>query len=286
MLTTLAQEAPMSDAPTPPHHPHTADPAGPRRQESDAIRSATQPLRRGLWILTAAWLATVAFTVPRLTPSDPPIQQVIRVERLEIVEPDGTLSLVLANSQRPAVATLDGKPIMANQAAERRYPTMIFFDGQGDEVGGMLFQTGGTPDAPNASRQLTLDGWKQDQTVVLLHHQNQRGSQSGLSVSDRPKRHMFDNMADLGLQPGAARSQFEAALMALPEETRQQRMGELFGVTRLFVGSNWNDVAVLQLNDGRGRPRMIIGVPADGAPFIRMLDENGRVTMELPERPR
>jgi hypothetical protein len=274
----------MSDAPTPPQNVYAAAPVDPRHPDSDTVRTATQPLRRGLWILTACWLATVAFTVPRLGPSDPPIQQVIRVERLEIVEPDGTLALVLANSQRPAVATLDGRPIMANQEAERRYPTMIFFDGRGDEVGGMLFQTGGTPDAPNASRQLTLDGWKQDQTVVLLHHQSQRGSQSGLSVSDRPRRHMFDNMAELGLQPGAARSQFEAALMALPEETRQQRMGELFGVNRLFVGSNWNDVAVLQLNDGRGRARILIGVPADGAPFIRMLDENGRVTMELPAR--
>jgi hypothetical protein len=227
----------------------------------------------------------VAFAVPRLSPADSPIQQVIRVERLEIVEPDGTLALVLANSQRPAVATLDGQVIMANQEAERRYPTMIFFDGKGDEVGGMLFTTGGTPEAPTASRQLTLDGWKQDQTVVLLHHQSARGSQSGLSVHDRPARHMFDNMADLGLQPGASRPQFEQALMALPEAERQQRMAELFGVHRLFIGSNWQDVAVLQLNDGKGRPRIILGVPEDGEPFIRMLDENGQVVMTLPARP-
>jgi hypothetical protein len=139
------------------------------RTHPDAIRAATQPLRRGLLALGVAWLATVAFVVPRLGPAEPAIQQVIRAERVEIVEPDGTLAFVLANSQRPEPATIDGQVIMTGQEAERRTPSFIFFDGKGDEVGGMLFRTG--PGDGVASRHLSLDGWKQDQTVVLAHYQ-------------------------------------------------------------------------------------------------------------------
>jgi hypothetical protein len=127
--------------------------------QAAAIASATTPLRRGLWALGALWLATVAFTLPRLGPVEPPIQEVIRVERLEIVEPDGTLAFVLANSHRPAPATLDGRVIMAGQEAERRTPSFIFFDGRGDEVGGMTFSTGAPGGGPVASRHISLDGW-------------------------------------------------------------------------------------------------------------------------------
>ncbi len=45
---------------------------------------------------------------------------VLRAQRLEIVEPDGSLAMVLANSQRPAVATIDGQVLMAGQEEERR----------------------------------------------------------------------------------------------------------------------------------------------------------------------
>jgi hypothetical protein len=249
----------------------------------DPIQAATRPLRRGLWGLGFAWLATVAFVAPRLGAAGPPIQQVIRVERLEIVEPDGTLAFVLANSTRPAPATIDGQIIMAGQEEERRTPSFIFFDGKGDEVGGMLFSTG-PGEAPSATRHLSLDGYKQDQTVVLSHNQNARGASSGLHVSDRPvDRTMFEAMAELGLQPGATRQEFQAAIMALPEEGRQARLRELFGVQRLFVGSNWGNDAVLQLNDGAGRPRILIAVPEDGAPYIRVLDERGTVVLELPQ---
>jgi hypothetical protein len=249
----------------------------------DAIRAATRPLRHGLWALGAAWLATVAFMAPRLGAAEPPIQPVIRVERLEIVEPDGTLAFVLANSHRPAPATIDGQVIMSGQEAERRNPSFIFFDGKGDEVGGMMFSTG--PGDGVATRHLSLDGWKQDQTVVLAHYQNARGASSGLSVSDRPQdRSLLEAMAEIGLEPGASRLEFQAAIARLPAESRDARLRELFGVQRAFVGSNWSDDAVLQLNDGAGRARIIIAVPEDGAPYIRVLDAAGAVVLELPER--
>ena len=58
--------------------------------------------------LALTWLATVAWGALR-TPSIP---QVLSVERLQIVEADGTPALVMANSQRPSPATIDGLVLM------------------------------------------------------------------------------------------------------------------------------------------------------------------------------
>src|SRR5262245_6008894 len=83
-----------------------------------------------IWIVSATWIAI------RMSSVSP----VLSVERLEIVEPDGKPAFVLANSQRPIAATIDGQPTMAGQEEERKgIPSIIFFDGKGDEVGGMLF---------------------------------------------------------------------------------------------------------------------------------------------------
>lgn len=241
-------------------------------------------VRRLQWmvaLLALLWMATVAWLVMERnsTPA------VLAVERLEIVEPDGKPALVLANSQRPIAATLDGRQIMEGQEEERRgVPSIIFFDGKGDEVGGMLFGLVEGENGFQAVRHLSLDGYKQDQTVVLAHYENPEGSQSGLIVSDRPKMHMFDAYAELGLEPGATREQTRAAIMQLPEETRAARLRELFGTNRAFLGSSYEDNAMLVLRDGEGRRRIVIEAPKQGEASISVLDENGETVLRLPEK--
>jgi hypothetical protein len=245
----------------------------------------TRRLQRAVLLLALGWAVTLGWIVLQGSASPHAgVAEVLRAERLEIVEPDGQLAFVLTNSHRPAPATIDGQVIMEGQEEERRTPSFIFFDGKGDEVGGMLFRTGDGQDGPSATRHLSLDGYKQDQTVVLAHYQDPGGSLSGLLVSDRPHDlSILDAMAELGLEPGAGRQELQAAVMALPEEGRDARLRELFGVSRLFVGSSREGDAALTLRDGQGRLRLAIGVPEEGAPYIRVLDEAGEVVWELPE---
>lgn len=249
----------------------------------DELPNALRRMRTLQWmvaLLALLWAATVAWMILRQdsTPA------VLSVERLEIVEPDGQPALVLANSQRPIAATLDGKLIMEGQEAERKgVPSIIFFDGKGDEVGGMLFgSVQGEDGGFQAVRHLSLDGYKQDQTVVLAHYQNPQGAQSGLIISDRPNMHMFEAMKELGLEPGASRAEMAAAIEALPEESRAQRLRELFGTNRAFFGSSEED-ALLILRDGDGRRRVVIEAPKEGEASIVILDENGEPVLRLPE---
>ena len=246
----------------------------------DALRAELARLRRTVVLLGVALAACTIWLALRT----PPLPPVLSAERLNIVEPDGKFAFVLANSQRPQGGTIDGKVLMQGQEEERRgVPSIIFFDGKGDEVGGLLAGVQTTPDGYSATRHLSLDGYKQDQTVVLAHYQSPSGSTAGLRIGDRPQDlSILDALAQLGLEPGASRADMQAAIQALPEDARAARLRELFGVSRLFLGSDQDRNASLVMRDGNGRARILIAVPADGEPSIRILDADGKEVIKLP----
>ena len=232
---------------------------------------------RVLWIAVIALAVLNGFSLLR----PPRIPEEISVERLNIVEPDGNLAFALANSQRPTAATIDGQVIMRGQEEERRLPSMTFFDGKGDEVGGMMMGVRETADGYSAVRHLSLDAYKHDQTIQLVHAQDPGGSQSALIISDRPGDISLPEVFDrLGLQLGATREQLSAAIGNLPEDERAG-LRQLFGGTRLFLGVSREGDAELVLLDGEGRPRIRLVAPEEGEPSIQVLNERGEVLSSL-----
>ena len=228
-------------------------------------------------ILAVALAGVVIWIAATSTPA------VLTAERLEIVEPNGSFAIVLANSERPTVGTINGEVVMEGQEEERRgIPSITFFDGKGDEVGGMAFGVKETADGFQAVRHLSLDAHNQDQAVVLMHYQAPDGSTSGLSVTERPALSLPDALAELGLSAGASREQIQAAVAEIPENVRGTRLRELFGTPRAFVGSTPAGEVGLTLRDGEGRPRVVIEAPREGSPAIRILDDEGAEVLRLP----
>src|SRR5262245_50172581 len=64
----------------------------------------------------------------------------IDVERINIVEKDGKLRMVISNRERQHPGVVDGK-IMPRPNG--RPPGMIFFNHRGDEAGGLIFDENG-----------------------------------------------------------------------------------------------------------------------------------------------
>ncbi len=249
--------------------------------EISRLRGQMRQMRLMTGLLGLALVAVVASGAIRPFATT----DVLRAERLEIVEPDGTLAFVLANSAHPQAATMDGVQLLEGQEEERRMPSFTFFDGKGDEVGGMAFRNEVSENGYSAMRHLSLDGFKQDQTVVLHHYQDPRGTRAGLSISDRPEGSLAEGLRSLGIDLPASRADLEAAVMTLPEEERQARLTEIFGgAPRAFVGRALDRSSTLVLSDGQGRPRIVLGVPYEGEPFIRILDEDGNPLVNWPER--
>src|SRR4051812_46978325 len=92
----------------------------------------------------------------------------ITVERINVVEKDGTLRMVIANRDRSPSPMEYGKPF--GQGAGDR-PGIIFFNDEGTENGGLIF-SGHTKDGKvESTGSLTFDQYNIDQALALQFSQ-------------------------------------------------------------------------------------------------------------------
>jgi hypothetical protein len=196
----------------------------------------------------------------------------IDIERINVVEKDGKLKLVISNAARQHPGVVDGKPIPRDQG---RAAGLLFFNERGDEVGGLTF-TGNTGEGQFGS--LTFDKFRGDQTVAFQHLEGTDGNYfAGLTVND-------ENITT------PERTAKLEAIKKLPDEAAQRAArvemrdkGE-FLVNRLAIGKGRNKSAFISLSDSKGKERIQISVAADGTPKIQFLDDKGRVVYSLPEK--
>lgn len=196
----------------------------------------------------------------------------ITVERINVVEPDGTLRLVISNRQRMHPGVIDGVTIDRT----RQEAGLIFFNDAGDEMGGLTY-AGRSKNAPTAAEGgIMFDQLHQDQTIGFEYSENEGRRSAGFSVWDRSDRQLGDIIRKLNeakrLPDAAARSAAEA----------QARADMPPGPRRVYVGKNRQRAATVSLADGNGKPRLTLTVDADGNPRIELLDENGKVTNRWP----
>lgn len=202
--------------------------------------------------------------------ADVPYFEEITVERINVVEPDGTRKLVIASSARQTEGTIGGVEV----PLERTRPAgLIFFNDFGDEVGGLIF--GG--DRTSGGQSLTFDQAGQDQVIQLLNQEwtdaeGRRQRNTGINLMDRPTdRTILDLINLVG----------EVEAIEDPEE-RERALAELerdgaFGAPRMFFGRTAAGQAAIALRDGRGKTRLRLVVEEDGTAVIEFLDTDGNV---------
>jgi hypothetical protein len=212
-------------------------------------------------------LVSAAFTQPPTTRTR---FEEIDVERINIVEADGSVRLVLSNAERQTPGVIDGRQLPARP----RPAGMIFFNEEGDEVGGLVFNGRRRNGSASALGLLTFDQWKQDQTVVLQYSEGTGGRQAGLAIFDRPESPLTV-LLDLVLRREAAsedeRAEIDDEIAALQAQAPR----------RMFVGKDREERSILALADGQGRQRLVLAVDRDGVARIQFFDESGNVVREV-----
>src|SRR5712692_11552881 len=99
----------------------------------------------------------------------------IDVERINIVEKDGKLRMVISNEARQHPGIVDGKII---ERKGQRPPGMIFFNHLGDEMGGLIFGDNG---GNGHFGSLTFDKVRNDQVIGFRDLESDNGTyQTGL----------------------------------------------------------------------------------------------------------
>jgi hypothetical protein len=196
----------------------------------------------------------------------------IEVERINIVEADGTLRMVLANGTRQADAVIDGRVLVTGR---NRPAGMIFFDRQGNEVGGLIFGATVRGNMPAASGSLTFDQYKQDQTVALQYVEENGKRRAGLAVIDRPETSLAVVAELFGERESASTDGEREAV-----QRQIDALGQL-STQRMYVGKNTDGAATLVLSDGQGNQRLVLSVDESGSAKIQFLDASGTVVREL-----
>lgn len=203
----------------------------------------------------------------------------IDVQRINIVGPDGKNQLVISNRQEIPEAIIDGKTFQSHGRHDGA--GLIFYNSEGDEDGGLAFESKKTADGYAAGGDLMFDQYKQDQIVGIEYGDENGKRKAGLHVWDRPDLDLAQEVEHLqSVQNMPAGPQKDAAMKQLQD---QQKSGAL-GATRVFVGRMPDKTASVLLYDSRGTPRLAMKVAADGQAEIDFLDQNGNVTRRLGEK--
>jgi hypothetical protein len=197
----------------------------------------------------------------------------IDVERINIVEADGELKMVISNQARQHPGIVNGKVI------EREYPRpagMIFFNHLGDEMGGFIFGENGET---GHFGSLTFDKVKNDQTIGFRHLEGDDGTYtSALQMWQQP-----DIPIDVVME------KYNAAMKIEDEAERKAAIQKMrdnneLTTTRLFLGKSRDDGTYLLMSDLKGRNRIQLMVKPDGTPQLVFLDEEGEIIYSIPEK--
>jgi len=196
----------------------------------------------------------------------------IDVERINIVEKDGKLKMVISNSDRQHPGVIDGRTLSRSRPAG-----MLFFNDKGDECGGLSFNGEQKDGKANAGALLAFDRFLQDQTVAIQYGENNGQYSAGLRVWDRP---------DTSLGEVVDKMLVIQKMVDGPEKTQaMQKLRETSGAgvaQRVFVGKTRDKAAALSLSDAQGRTRAQLIVDAQGTARLEFLDEKGVVTQSIP----
>jgi hypothetical protein len=209
----------------------------------------------------------------------------IDVQRINVVEPNGTLRLAITNHARMPDPVIEGKSYPLRSGTGGAGAGLIFFNDEGNEDGGLTFTGRKTAKGYSAGAGLSLDQYNQDETVTLSYDDENGERAAGLNILDRPA---------ISIRPFAESAMVFHALPDGPDKTKRLREfkeraakeGNYGGADRFYAGKGGNKESIVRLSDPRGRARIRMMVDSTGAPSLEFLDSTGHVTYHLPVAPK
>lgn len=167
----------------------------------------------------------------------------IQAQQIRIVEPDGTLRMIISNSKKLPGVIVKGKEV---EKIDRPQAGMLFYNDDASENGGLIF-SGSKNDkgeVVNSGVSLSFDRYGGKQEVNLIGVNDKDNKFAGLSVSD-------------------------------------SRPGDLKTPGRVWVGRNDDGSSEIALMDSSGKKRIILKVSENGQSSLNFLDDKGNIINSL-----
>jgi hypothetical protein len=202
----------------------------------------------------------------------PTAVDVLTVKRIDVVEDDGTLRLVLGNSTLGETMPMRGR--LVQHPGRNATAGLLFVNDEGTECGGLTFGGQRTPAGKEQIGYLSFDDHEQQEGFRFGILQEGSVVQRFLELSDVPDWSLVDMIEEMeGLDQDAARA---------VQERHVGSAGGL-GASRLRLAREADGSVGLVLRDARGQDRLRFVVPADGEPQVEILDVDGVPRSLVPD---
>jgi len=199
----------------------------------------------------------------------------ITVRRMNVVEPDGTVRLIVSDKAEFPGLYLHGKEVQRPDRGDSA--GMLFVNDEGTEDGGLIY--GGSKEVgagPSSFSHLSFDQYDQDQTLVLGASLEGGKRTSGVTVND---------VAGFPITPEYVATVERVKMMPQGAERSAAwaRLNENYppGAERGFFGRQKDDSVGMRLSDAAGHVRAVLTVKADGEPVLQFMNVEGKVTKEI-----
>ncbi|RKE52698.1 hypothetical protein [Sphingobacterium detergens] len=194
---------------------------------------------------------------------------VLDVERINIREADGTIKMVLSNKARQH----PGRMLKKDLEPREREAGLIFFNSDGDECGGLVYDN----DKESAGMVYSIDKYQDDQIMQLQYMEDTQTKKRkyGLQLWSYGKEDAFAERQDRykELTTSDSKQVRDSAVTIMRNEG-------LLATDRMFLGKNYKDEIGLFIHDSQGRPRIRIMVDKNNQAILETVDTLGNVMVK------
>lgn len=219
----------------------------------EAHAAATEALQRAEAAARAAGADVEATPIDELT-----------VKRINVVEEDGTLRIVIGNSTLGVTAPMRGR--LVEHPGRNASAGLLFVNDEGTECGGLQFAGWRGPDGKEQAGYLTFDDYEQNESFRFGQNQVGDVATKFLEFSDQPAWSLVDMVGETeGLGDEETRAVYERYFGDVDGRGR----------SRMRLAREEDGSVQLVLRDGRGQDRLRFVVPAEGEPVVEAVDAAG-----------
>jgi len=194
----------------------------------------------------------------------------LTVEKINVVEADGTRSLIIANAEK-----LPGSIIGKHRGESRESPGILFYNHKGNESGGLIFDSQKNDSVFYAYHHLSFDQFDDDQVLALTNNQGQGYHRKGLMINQLPyDQNLYDFFEAIdSIMTQDPTIERETARRRVIRENFKKGKGM---IERLFLGAE-NGNSLLRFQDKNGTPRIKIALDDEtGSAAIIFYDQDGK----------
>ncbi|VXB51316.1 conserved exported hypothetical protein [Flavobacterium sp. 9AF] len=209
----------------------------------------------------------------------------IDVERINIVEKDGTVKMIITNVDKfPNGNTIiNGRT--TNETRKKR-SGMLFFNEDGIECGGFIYDGAKTKNGHSSGLSLTYDQYNGDQVMQLLNQDFQEGEKRFVSTSlvfnDRPSKETQEKNAEITKELEILGK--ENPKLMQEKYKQYESEGIIGGAPRVMLGKTRSLNNGLFLFDDKGKPKAMFYVDKNNKAKLDFFDDNGNIIASFPEQ--